>query len=284
MCLSVNRPNVVISPKKSDAPVDNNVKPQPLELDLPKALTVEEFKTLDQFSSQLVNVPTIPVHIGDDDKTALRLTEFSPNSAKFEFGKPGEKALITMKARNEERIDPFGRVSLESKVKFDSPYIRHEAGQFAKEAVMNSVVEPLRESIGKTAADATLGTAVLAAAFVASSHLPDGNVKIDIPAKKLIGEENLKTRLIVGYGDGKSLKPTGVEVSNRFEYGSQNIDIKASYRKDAEVNGVKDVERIQLDAVISDMVMKPESGTLSFRAEHNKVTGASVGLFYQKRF
>lgn len=288
MCVSVNRPSIINQPINNGNNVSNPKPSQPLNLDLPPDFkphsSTQEINTKDEFSSKLINVPNVPVYNEDNDKTALRLKEFSPTSAKLEFGKPGEKALISMKVRNEETINSFGRIDTESKVKFDSPYIRHEAGRIAKDTVMNNVVEPLRDSIGRTAADTTLGTAVLATAFLAAPHLPDGNAKIDIPTKSLTGDKDLKTRLIVSYGEGKSLRASGVEISNKFEYGSQNINVKASYRKDAEVNGVKDVERVQVDAVISDRVIRPDSGTISFRAEHNKVTGASVGLFYQKQF
>lgn len=290
MCVSLNTTVVTTrnnNDNKTNNVVNKNLSNEPLNLNLPEDFGKEtkEINTQDAMdfskTSKLISVPNVPVY---SEGQYARVSEFSPNSAKFEFGTPGEKPLLTIKARNEEVVTPYGRVETNSKASFDSPYLRAAARDYAKDAVMGNVVEPLRDTIGRTAADATLGTAVLATAFVAAKHLPDGNVKVDLPVKKLTGDDSLRAKLIVGYGDGKSFKPTGVEVSDRFQYGDQNIDVKARYRTDSEVNGIKGVNKAEIDILVTDQNVRDTSGSLAFRLGHDKVQGTSAGLFYQKKF
>lgn len=290
MCVSVNRPNVsnqVTANYKTNNVESKILKDEPLNLDLPKD-SFKSFSSKDEMSitnypsPNRINYPSIPIY--QDPESKLRIRDVSPNSAKIEYGEPGEKALVTIKVRNEEYIRPFGGNHVESKASIDSPYLRDKAGDFAKDTVMNNVVEPLRNAIGKTAADTTLGAAAVATALVAAKHLPDGHTKIDMPIKGLTGDENLKARMIVGFGEGKNLKPVGFEVRKRYELDSQNFDVKASYRKDAEINGVKGVDRAEIEATLTDKKLREDSGALAMRVSHDKVIGTSVGIVYNKKF
>ncbi len=297
MCLSVNRPTLTNQVNVKSNTTQTKEVQKPLNLDLPKDFDIN-FKTQDSMSmtdmpqAKRMIYPNIPIYQEPNDDSLIRLKEFSPNSAKIEFGNPNEKPLLTVKVRNEEIYDNFNsrdNIHTNSKVSFDSPYLKDQARTYAKEAVMGNVVEPLRGAIGKTAADTTLGVAVVATALVSAKHLPDGHFKVDLPSKKLTGDDTLKTKLILGYGDGENLKVTGGEVSKRFEYGDSNIDIKARYRTDSKVSDFrgtefKGTEKIELEAVIMDKNPKWDSGVLSARIGHDDVSGTSAGIFFNKKF
>lgn len=296
MCVSINKS--VVSDNSINSVAQKNLRNEPLNLNLPQefhkelkndqidiASTNKANYSTDPFNQpqKRIHYPNVPVY--NDPNEKLRLTEYSPNSAKIEYGNPGEKPLITIRARNEETYTHFnGMVQTDSKISIKSPYLESKVKDYAKDTVMDNVVTPLRETIGKTAADTTLGVAVVATALVSAKHLPDGNVKIDIPTKSITGSDTLKTRLIMGYGDGENLKATGVEIKNRFDYKDQNLDVKLSYRKDAEVNNFKDVTKTELEATLVDKNPKWDSGTLGVRIGHDKVNGTSAGLFYHKQF
>lgn len=287
MCVSLNRtslPNQI----PTDYAAKDKLGQKPLNLDLPKdfhqqVIAQDEMNISNLPKSQRFNYPSIPIYQDPNSKELLRLTETSPNSAKIEFGNPNTKALLTIKARNEERYEGL-HVITESKVSFDSPYLKSEARNLAKETLKDHVVNPLREAIGKTAADTTLGAVAVATALVSAKHLPDGHLKLDIPTKNFIANEDLKVKLILGYGDGESLKATGVEIKDKYQYKDKNIDLKATYRTDREIDGVKDVTSTELEAVVRDINQKWDSGALSLRIGHDSVRGSSAGIFYNKQF
>lgn len=287
MCVSLNTNTKSIEDYKSTNSIANrNLSNEPLNLNLPEDLNKSEIDTQDQTNFSIatkkgVNVPNVPVF---NNGTDLRLTEFSPNSAKFEFGKAGEKPLITLKATNEDVMTPNGMIQTNSKASIKSPYLEGKAKEFAKEAVMENVVEPLRNAVGKNVADTTLGVLAVTAAVASAKSLPDGNFKVSLPMNKIVGETDFNARVVMGYGDGKSIKPTGIELSNKFEYGSQNVEVKARYRKDGEVNGIKGVQKTELDILVTDQNIKETSGSLAIRFGHDKVQGTSAGLFYTKNF
>ncbi len=187
-----------------------------------------------------IHYPNVPVY--NDPNEKLRLTEYSPNSAKIEYGNPGEKPLITIRARNEETYTNFnGTVQTDSKMSIKSPYLESKVKDYAKDTVMDNVVTPLRETIGKTAADTTLGVAVVATALVSAKHLPDGNVKIDIPTfrKKIISIYG--TRLIdeldyvekYGHRIAKvkniTTDITAIQITHGIPYDTIDSDLAYSY-------------------------------------------------------
>ena len=297
MCLSVNRPNVptpVAIPGKTKSIDSTVVKEKQLNLDLPQDFGKEfqNFNLKDNTAEvtsypnpKKMNYPNLPIY--NDPDSHIRLKESSPNSAKIEIGNPNEKAFLTLKVRNEETYGSFNgqsNIHTKSKMSIDSPYLKEIARDYAKETVMDNLVTPLRGAIGKTAADTTLGVAAVATALVSAKHLPDGHVKVDLPTKKITGDDSLKARVILGYGDGNNLKPTGFEVKKRYEHNEQNFDLKAAFRKDAEVNGIKGVDKVELEAIITDVNQKWDSGAISMRVGHDKVTGTSAGIFYRKQF
>lgn len=287
MCVSLNRTSLS-NQISTDYTIKEKLSEKPLNLDLPKdfhqqVITQDEMNITKFSKSQKPNYPSIPIYQDQDSKELLRLTEISPNSAKIEFGRPDTKAFLSIKAKNEERYEGL-HIITESKVSFDSPYLKSEARNFAKEAIKDYAVNPLREAIGKTAADTTLGAVVLATALVSAKHLPDGHLKLDIPTKNFIANEDLKVKLILGYGDGESLKATGIEVKDKYQYNDKNIDLKATYRTDREIDGVKDVTSTEVEAIVRDINQKWDSGAFSLRIGHDSVRGNSAGIFFNKQF
>lgn len=287
MCVSLNR-TTLPSQIPTDYAAKEKLEQKPLNLDLPKdfhqQVIAQDEMNISNFSKpQKFNYPSIPIYQDPNSTDLLRMTESSPNSAKIEFGRPDTKALLTIKARNEERYEGL-HVITESKVSFDSPYLKSEARNLAKDTIKNHLVNPLREAIGKTAADTTLGAVTIATALVSAKHLPDGHLKLDIPTKNFIANEDLKVKLILGYGDGENLKATGVEIKDKYQYNDKNIDLKATYRTDREVDGIKDVTSTEVEAIVRDKNEKWDSGVFSLRIGHDSVRGSSAGIFYNKQF
>ncbi|MFN8672655.1 MAG: hypothetical protein U0457_11330 [Candidatus Sericytochromatia bacterium] len=284
MCVNFNSSvpsTTTVSKKELNEKVVKNLN-EPLNLNLPDLPNPYANGDTVNFKPK-PNVPPVPVYGHDND--FIRLTEYSPTSAKIELGTPNEKALLTIKARNEITYQPNGIPQEDSKVSFNSPYLRDKARDYARDAVMDTVVTPMRGALGKTVADTTLGAAVVATAIVSAKHLPDGHAKVDIPIRKLTGNDDLRTKLILGYGDGSNLKATGVEISNKYSLGNyKQMDVKVSYRKDAEINGFRGAEETKLETVIGDSRRRWDDGVLSASIGHNSVTGTTASLFYSKQF
>ncbi len=281
MCVSVSGSTPSYNPQsisnqELNERIAKNLKNEPLNLNLPDIHNPLSNSDSMKFTP-IPNSPSIPVY-GNDDKF-VRLTEYGSNSAKFEIGNPGEKPLVTLKARNE------GIHGENSKLSVNSPYLRDKARDYAKDTIMDNVVTPLRETMGKTVADTTLVTAVVATAVISAKHLPDGHGKIDIPIQKLTGDSEIRTKLIVGYGNGSNIKATGMEISDKYKFGNnKEMEVKLSHRKDAEVNGVKGTSETRVEAVIVDARRRWDDGVISASVGHNNVTGTTASLFYHKQF
>ncbi|MBC7474954.1 MAG: hypothetical protein H7263_11730 [Candidatus Sericytochromatia bacterium] len=277
MDVSVSRSSTITEVAKKDLNEQalKNIRREPLNLNLPD-LNSSNSDNLSMTNSKGF-VPNAPIFGHENDP--IRLTESGLNSAKIEMGRPGEKAILTVSARNE------GINNEKSHISVNSPYLKDMARDYAKETVMDSVVTPLRNTLGKTVADTTLGTAVIATALISAKHLPDGHANIGLPINKLTSDKELKASIIVGYGAGSNLKATGVELKDKFQLkGDNEMEVKVSYRKNVEVNGNKNANEAKVEATIVNPRKRWNDGVVTMGIEHNNVTGTTAGVYYHKSF
>jgi hypothetical protein len=219
-----------------------------------------------------------------DDTTMVRVTDTTKLSSTVEFGVPGN-ALLQLKISKDE---PNGK----AKVSFDSPYgkdyARDKGQEFIEAPLKRKIYEPLKESMGKTVADTTVSAVAFAAVMSVSRHLPGGNAKLNVPGGNLL-DDNLKARVILGYGDGNNPKVKGFDLKREFFVNNEflsakKIDVRAVIEKKTDGPDKKESIERGIELNMHDSAPRHDSPYLGMYFKKSEVTGRTIGVSYELNF